>query len=167
MCDSQSDPSLKRQRENDDEEKVPVRASKQRVVEKLLVNRTVHHVCLSQTNHASVKSAGSYCFVVGADPQLGMRTANRDWNTEMEYCERTVTYINSMASKPAFVCMCGDLVDMEAMAYTGKYGTEEECVRVQEQQYDDFSRIFSRMDADIPLLCLCGNHGEMSWCVVV
>ena len=78
----------------------------------------------------------------------------------MEYSERAVTFINNMTNKPAFVCMCGDLVDMEEMAYSGKFGTKEECLAVQEQQYSDFSRIFSRLDAEIPLLCLCGNHGK-------
>lgn len=80
----------------------------------------------------------------------------------MEYSERAVTFINNMKKKPAFVCMCGDLVDMEEMAYSGKFGTREECLAVQDQQYSDFTRIFSRLDADIPLLCLCGNHGTSS-----
>lgn len=127
---------------------------------KILVNRSVCHPSLPQTHHEREESSGAYTFVIGADPQLGMRNSNRDWDVEMEYSERAVTFINNMTNKPAFVCMCGDLVDMEEMAYSGKFGTKEECLAVQEQQYSDFSRIFSRLDAEIPLLCLCGNHGK-------
>lgn len=128
--------------------------------DKVLVDRSVCHPCLSQSQHQSADSSGAYTFVVGADPQLGMKNSNRDWETEMEYSERAVTYINNMENKPAFVCMCGDLVDMEDMAYTGTFGTKEECLEVQRQQYEDFSRIFSKLNPDIPLLCLCGNHGN-------
>mmetsp|Transcript_15712 Transcript_15712/g.26198 ORF Transcript_15712/g.26198 Transcript_15712/m.26198 type:complete len:379 (+) Transcript_15712:52-1188(+) len=125
---------------------------------KVLMDRTVCHPCLPQTDHQNKDSAGVYTFVIGADPQLGMKNCNRDWEAEMEYSERAVTYINQMTTRPAFVCMCGDLVDMEDMAYTGTFGTKLECLDVQKQQYEDFSRIFSKLDVDIPLLCLCGNH---------
>lgn len=134
-------------------------AKRRKNTEKVLIDRTVHHPSLPQTHHQSEASTGAYTFVVGADPQLGMRNSNRDWDIEMEYSEKAVTFINNMVNKPAFVCMCGDLVDMEEMAYTGTFGTREECLAVQDQQYSDFNRIFSRLDADIPLLCLCGNHG--------
>jgi hypothetical protein len=98
---------------------------RQRKEEKVLVDRTVRHASLPQTKHQSAESSGAYTFVIGADPQLGMRNCNRDWDTEMEYSEKAVTYINNMANKPAFVCMCGDLVDMEEMAYTGVFGTKK------------------------------------------
>ena len=141
---------------------------RQRKEEKVLVDRTVRHASLPQSEHQSAAASGAYTFVIGADPQLGMRNSNRDWDAEMESSEKTVTFINNMATKPAFVCVCGDLVDMEEMAYTGEYGTKEECLAVQAQQYSDFTRIFSRLHADIPLLCLCGNHGmwrKIAYCM--
>ena len=133
---------------------------RQRREDAVLVDRGVRHSCLPQDVHQREDSTAEYTFVIGADPQLGMRNNNKDWEVEMEYSERAVTFINGLKNKPAFVCMCGDLVDMEDMAYTGTFGTKEECLEVQRQQYEDFTRIFRQLNADIPLLCLCGNHGR-------
>lgn len=137
------------------EEQVVKRRRKE---EKVLINRTVRHTSLPQERHAQKEEEGAYMFVIGADPQFGIRYANKDWDVEMEYSEKAVAYLNNMEKKPAFVSICGDLVDMEPMMYTGKFGTEKECLAIQEKQYEDFERIYSQLDPAIPLLCLCGNH---------
>lgn len=133
---------------------------RQRREEKVLANRTVCHSSLPQIHHQREETSGEYTFVIGADPQLGILNGNRDWDVELEFCQKAVEYINNMRTKPAFVCMCGDIVDMEEMANVGTFGTKEECLAVQEKQYNDFSRVFSALHVDIPLLCICGNHGK-------
>ena len=55
----------------------------------------------------------SHRFVVCADTQFGITKNNETWQAEMDYSVAAVDKINSMDPKPAFVCVCGDLVDME------------------------------------------------------
>ena len=75
---------------------------------------------------AELKSLHSYCqpceieshspshrFVVCADTQFGITTHNVDWDTEIQYSHQAIDLINEMEPRPAFVCICGDLVDME------------------------------------------------------
>ena len=38
---------------------------------------------------------------------------NNDWDAEIEYSQRAIDLINEMEPRPAFVCVFGDLVDME------------------------------------------------------
>jgi len=101
-----------------------------------------------------------YDFVVCADTQIGMTSQNDEWETELEYSRHAVNYINSMRPKPAFVSVCGDLVDMEYTFYNypdSKF-TKEQCDDIQDKQNRDWQRVWSQLDDDIPLLCLCGNH---------
>jgi len=55
----------------------------------------------------------SHRFVVAADTQFGITKNNESWQAEMEYSVSAVKLINSMNPRPSFVCVCGDLVDME------------------------------------------------------
>jgi hypothetical protein len=55
----------------------------------------------------------SHRFVVCADTQFGITKHNVDWDAEIQYSNRAIDVINEMDPRPAFVCMCGDLVDME------------------------------------------------------
>ena len=64
--------------------------------------------CCEMEIHSS-----SHRFVICADTQFGVGTSNETWHTEMEYSIEAVKSINSMDPPPAFVCVCGDLVDME------------------------------------------------------
>lgn len=57
--------------------------------------------------------SSSHRFVICADTQFGVGTNNDTWHTEMEYSIEAVKSINNMDPPPAFVCVCGDLVDME------------------------------------------------------
>ena len=101
-----------------------------------------------------------HTFVVCADSQIGMASQNKEWNTELEYCRQAIAKINALEPKPSFVCVCGDLVDMEwtffANAKTGL--TKEECDAIQDQQNRDLQETWSLLDENIPLVCLCGNH---------
>jgi predicted MPP superfamily phosphohydrolase len=80
-------------------------------------------------------------FVICADTQYGMITDNEEWEIELEYSRKAITYINRMNPFPAFCCVCGDLTD-----------------KVQKQQRHDFKMIWSELNDDIALVCVCGNH---------
>ena len=107
--------------------------------------------------------APSHRFVVCADPQLGMTTLNREWVDEIEYCKKAVKKINSLQPRPKFVCICGDMVDMEESLYNRSSGAlakwdKDSCDRVKEQQVQDVKNIFNEIHPDIALICVCGNH---------
>ena len=125
----------------------------------ILKNRTVEHRSLPQ-NEAAKSSSTPFTFVIGADTQLGINSRNKEWQTEIEYSKQAVKHINALKPKPAFVTMCGDLVDMEAEMFigVGDYKTREQCNEVQNQQWDDYNKVWSKINSDIPVLCLCGNH---------
>ena len=100
-----------------------------------------------------------FFFVQAADTQLGMidswgdgsvgaQYPNITWEREIELCTQTVELLNRMNPKPAFFIVCGDLVD----AFPDKW---PEIRKAQEQ---DFFKVFSGLDKDIPLVCVCGNH---------
>jgi len=90
---------------------------------------------------------GSFYFLQLADTQLGFFTENKNWDEEMELMERTVEYINSLQNPPKFVIVCGDLIHA--------WPTDFE---LTEKQVYDYKRIMSKINKEIPLLCLCGNH---------
>jgi len=124
------------------------------------------------TNHTSsteiIQHSPSHSFVVCADTQLGMTSGNKEWQTELQYAHDAVNTINSLSPLPAFACVCGDLVDMEASFYidTDKEDDDEppppfsldQCHFIQDQQNKDFQRVWADLDDRIPLVCLCGNH---------
>jgi hypothetical protein len=125
----------------------------------VLSNRSVVHASLPQSEeNTESANAEPFTFVIGADTQLGIANQSRTWDVEMIYSERAVQYINALSPKPAFVSMCGDLIDMEPTMYVGRNGSMEDCLATQDQQFSDFKRIWSALDPSIPLLCVCGNH---------
>lgn len=101
---------------------------------------------------------GMHSFVVCADTQLGMTNMNEDWEVELDYSRKAVKLINDI--RPAFACVCGDLVDMEYTFHTkpGSKFTKSECDEIQDQQNRDFKEVWSAVHDDIALVCLCGNH---------
>lgn len=133
-------------------------------------NHNKHHK--SELNQHSA----THTFVVCADTQFGMLNHNQDWTQEMEYAKEAVKEINKLEPKPKFVCMCGDLIDMEQSFYHNKKKKEkpsqsqkkcpspppefslDQCHDIQQKQQNDFKEIFSQVDETIPLVCLCGNH---------
>lgn len=68
------------------------------------------------------------------------------WQEEIKLCENLVRICNQMSPLPKFMIICGDLVD-------SRPGTE-----IGAQQVVDFKRIFSKLNNQIPLVCVCGNH---------
>jgi hypothetical protein len=104
-----------------------------------------------------------HTFVVCADPQLGMTSLNKEWETELHYCRLAVDKINAQQPRPKFVCICGDLVDMENSFYCNnpnslKAYELEECEKIQQMQFSDFKDTFDKLHPDIAIVCLCGNH---------
>lgn len=93
-----------------------------------------------------------FYFVQAADSQFGLieryvkKLPNPKWYEETELCEAFVAACNKLTPKPKFLVVCGDLVDAVP-------ATEN-----REPQVAEFKRIFSRLDKDIPLVCVCGNH---------
>jgi len=138
-------------------------------------NHNKHHNKKSELNQHSA----THTFVVCADTQFGMLNHNQDWTQEMEYAKEAVKEINKLEPKPKFVCVCGDLIDMEQSFYHNKKKKEkasqssqnkkkfpspppefslDQCHEIQQKQQNDFKQIFSQVDQTIPLVCLCGNH---------
>ena len=116
------------------------------------------------------QSRSSHRFIIAADTQFGIlmdgfAMENPNWMNEIEISRRCVEKINSMegADRPLFVCVCGDLVDTEssfnaALASWKKIMKGWERQLIFEQQAKDFKRVWSKLDEDIALVCLCGNH---------
>ena len=107
--------------------------------------------------------APCHSFVICSDTQLGIASQNIEWETELEYSRQAVCLINSLNPPPRFVCVCGDLIDMEytfeqKRGYSSKFKSKEECDEVQDQQNKDFQRVWRDLRPDVALVCLCGNH---------
>jgi len=83
---------------------------------------------------------GQFFFVQLADPQFGAFSADRDFVQETINYEFAVANINRL--KPAFVVICGDLIN--------KVGDP-----VQTAEYD---RITAKFDKSIPVYAVAGNH---------
>lgn len=101
----------------------------------------------------------NFYFVIGADPQFGFFHMKHSieypdakkkctWEDEIKLTEIAVQKINKLNPKPKFFIVCGDL--------TNEY---PECnAQIKSEQIASFKKIFSQVDSDIPLLCVCGNH---------
>lgn len=94
-----------------------------------------------------------FYFIQAADTQFGMidnyikRLETPGWSEETKLSEQFVEACNKITGlKPKFVVVCGDLVD----AWPG--------TRTKQEQVAEFKRIFSNLNRDIPLVCVCGNH---------
>jgi len=107
---------------------------------------------------------GPFFFVQAADTQIGLMSQrvytedgesykNKDfpatditWDEEIKIIHKFVKEVNAMEPKPAFVIVCGDMVD-------AKPNKLPELKRAQDA---DFKRAFE--DIQVPLVCVCGNH---------
>ncbi|QEG39872.1 metallophosphoesterase [Roseimaritima ulvae] len=85
-----------------------------------------------------------FFFMQLADPQYGMFSGNKGFEKEAALTQQAVEHINRL--RPWFVIVCGDLTN--ATPKQARY-------RDQVAQYH---QDFSQIDADIPLVCVCGNH---------
>ncbi|XP_039089554.1 serine/threonine-protein phosphatase CPPED1 [Hyaena hyaena] len=98
---------------------------------------------------------GPFYFIQGADPQFGLMkawsTGNCDsggdeWGQEIRLTEQAVEAINKLKPKPRFFVLCGDLI--HAMPGTPW----------RKEQTADLQRVLARVDSDIPLVLVSGNH---------
>lgn len=116
------------------------------------------------TQHTEmIRHSPTHSFVILADTQIGMTSLNQEWETELSYFRQAVKKINELQPRPKFVSACGDLVDMEHTFYSNNPKAlmqyeYEECERIQDQQNEDFKKVFQEVHPDIALVCLCGNH---------
>ncbi len=88
---------------------------------------------------ASLAGAGLY-FLQMSDPQFGMYTSDRDFTQETANFEFAIATANRL--KPAFVIVCGDLVNKPGDA----------------REIDEYLRIASKLDHAIKLYNVAGNH---------
>ncbi|KAL7473812.1 hypothetical protein ACHAXS_014348 [Conticribra weissflogii] len=126
-------------------------------------------VCRPCNNEMETHST-SHRFVVCADTQFGITARNQHWDAEAEYSMAAVDLINSMAPRPSFVCVCGDLVDMEysfektkgAKSQFAWYFDERKtgiasrdvCDSIQDEQNEDFKKVCWRVECHgISRLC--------------
>ncbi|XP_021553850.1 serine/threonine-protein phosphatase CPPED1 isoform X1 [Neomonachus schauinslandi] len=98
---------------------------------------------------------GPFYFIQGADPQFGLMKAwstgdsdsgGDEWGQEIRLTEQAVEAINKLKPKPRFFVLCGDLIHaMPGMPW-------------RKEQTADLQRVLARVDSDIPLVLVSGNH---------
>lgn len=93
--------------------------------------------CASSRN---AKNSNGFYFFQMSDPQFGMFTDNHGFEKETENFEKAIASANRL--KPAFVIVCGDLVNR-----TGDTA-----------QIAEYKRIAAKLDPSIPLYNVAGNH---------
>lgn len=116
--------------------------------------RSVNGVYPGFTHEKEGEWKGNFTFIQGADTQFGLidrwflknPIENNVWDQEIELTKQAIKHANEMVPKPKFFILCGDLID--AMPHTKHRGVQEE----------DFKKLFSELDSEIPLVCVCGNH---------
>jgi 3',5'-cyclic AMP phosphodiesterase CpdA len=89
---------------------------------------------------ATTAPAADLTFVQMSDPQFGMFAENRDFAQETINFEKAIAAANQL--KPAFVVVCGDLVNQAGNAL----------------QIAEYLRIAAKLDRAIPLHNVAGNH---------
>jgi 3',5'-cyclic AMP phosphodiesterase CpdA len=82
----------------------------------------------------------NFFFIVGADPQFGMTSSDKDFAQETANFERFIAAANRL--RPTFVIVCGDLVNRAGDA----------------AQSAEYLRIAAKLDPSIHLYNLPGNH---------
>jgi len=115
---------------------------------------------LSGADHAGVEQP--FHFVQMADTQLGMEAlfqpkgaASRGsfgWSRETALLRRAAEEVNRL--RPAFVIVCGDLVN----EYPPEGGEGEADEEIRSAQERDFKEALDLVSPDISLICMCGNH---------
>jgi len=121
-----------------------------------------NHILLQRefSPETQAKWSQDFFFIQAADTQLGLiynwgsdgtdgvPYPDSKWETELELCKTSVDILNSMNPKPEFFVVCGDLVD----AFGEKYP------EIRQRQEKDLKEIYSKLDPEIPMICVCGNH---------
>jgi 3',5'-cyclic AMP phosphodiesterase CpdA len=98
-----------------------------------------------------------FLFCQLCDTQFGMFRGNAggevNWAEERATAELAVAHINRL--RPKFAIVCGDLVHAAPSGTPGPNGFDP---KAQAAQVADFKRTMSRIDEEIALVCVCGNH---------
>jgi 3',5'-cyclic AMP phosphodiesterase CpdA len=89
---------------------------------------------------AATVPAADLFFIQMSDPQFGMFSENRDFAQETINFDKAIAAANKQ--KPAFVVVCGDLVNQAGNA----------------AQIAEYQRIAGKLDHSIPLHHVAGNH---------
>lgn len=98
---------------------------------------------------------GPFYFIQGADPQFGLMKAwstgdsdsgGDEWEQEIRLTEQAIQAINKLNPKPRFFVLCGDLIHAMPGAPWRK------------EQTADLQRVLRRVDSEIPLVLVSGNH---------
>jgi len=98
------------------------------------------------------KWQGNYEFICFGDTQIGMG----EQKLEEEFCRNAVKFINGRKPRVRFVVVCGDHThNLEGIWSKGDTETGRK-KRIEELKA--YKSIFSKLDKDIPLVCVCGNH---------
>lgn len=69
-----------------------------------------------------------------------------EWTEEIRLSTMAINQWNQMFPRPKFVVICGDLIN----DYPGR--------KFNQPQIDDFKQVFRKLDEEIPLVLLPGNH---------
>jgi hypothetical protein len=85
-------------------------------------------------------------------PELASLSPEEIYGLEVQHTRRAVTAVNSMRPRPAFVVVCGDLVN----AYP--FADSKPEPNSNAEQVAHIKQLLDAVDDDIPLVCLCGNH---------
>ena len=101
------------------------------------------------SNKPNGEDVEPFFFVNMADCQLGMLKGNKNWTQEKQMLVEGIEIVNKMKPKPKFVTMCGDLIN----AFPTKKN-----VSVRAGQTKDLKYSISKLNKDIPFICMCGNH---------
>jgi len=99
---------------------------------------------------------GEFKFIWMGDPQIGFG----DESKEIENTQKTVEFINKSFNENhsiKFVIVCGDHTHNFEDVWSKKE-TLEVNQQKRRQQLDDYKKIWRRLDKNIPLVCVCGNH---------
>lgn len=94
----------------------------------------------------------NFCFVQAADSQLGLidswarKQEEETWEEDVRLSKLSVQCANQLEPRPKFMVICGDLINAEPTK------------RHYQAQMKDFKEIYSALECDIPLVCVCGNH---------
>merc|ERR1719320_10962 len=95
---------------------------------------------------------GDFQFVVLGDPQLGMG----EQEVEEEFSRCAVEFINGRKDQIKFVVVCGDHThNLEGI---WSKGNVELGRKLRLEQLAAYKKIYSKLDRDVPLVCVCGNH---------
>lgn len=98
------------------------------------------------------KWKGPFFFINAADTQFGMiesylqKKPDPKWDKEIALTKEAISAVNQMNPKPRFFVVCGDLID----AFPG--------TPLRKAQEVDFKKVFSDLNPEVPLVCVCGNH---------